>query len=198
MPTDEPNQPQQASVFRPPLGGGARGLAASLALTGLAVFLASGPGQGQETVAPITASQPLLQAGATGPEVAQLQATLAQLELYSGTIDGIYGPATVQAIQAFQQQQGLVADGTIGPQTRQALALSAAPTTALDNLQVLTAASLGFTPLTVALPDQPPSPFWLALMPLVPVIGGGLTYLRRQLQGPTPSRRRRRRKRQSR
>ncbi len=39
-----------------------------------------------------------------------------------------------------------------------------------------------FTPLVAAQSASPPSALWLALMPLVPVMGGLLTYLHREFQ----------------
>ncbi|MBN2037193.1 MAG: peptidoglycan-binding protein [Chitinispirillaceae bacterium] len=40
---------------------------------------------------------------------------------YTGTVDGIAGPATAKAARAFQEDSGLKVDGIIGPQTRRAL-----------------------------------------------------------------------------
>jgi hypothetical protein len=50
----------------------------------------------------------------------------------------------------------------------------------------VSAQPLAFTPLTFSQPPPPPSPFWLLLMPLVPLMGGALTYLQRRLQGRKP------------
>ncbi|PSN76035.1 hypothetical protein C8B47_29460, partial [filamentous cyanobacterium CCP4] len=44
--------------------------------------------------------------------------------------------------------------------------------------------------LVVAQPAPPPSALWLALMPLVPIAGGALTYLHRRLKHQQVFRRR--------
>jgi hypothetical protein len=55
------------------------------------------------------------------PGVAALQVTLRARGLYHGTIDGIKGPMTTNAVRRFQHRRGLVVDGIVGPQTRRAL-----------------------------------------------------------------------------
>lgn len=67
------------------------------------------------------AKQVLLQQGANGNEVLQLQAQLQQLGYYSGGVDGIFGPGTFSAVINFQRDSGLEADGIVGQQTAQAL-----------------------------------------------------------------------------
>ncbi|TJW74823.1 MAG: peptidoglycan-binding protein, partial [Mesorhizobium sp.] len=47
------------------------------------------------------------------PVVAQVQGILKDLDFYSGTVDGISGPNTRKAIQAYQQKVGLNASGEI-------------------------------------------------------------------------------------
>jgi hypothetical protein len=49
--------------------------------------------------------------------VHKLQQDLKQLGLYSGSIDGSYGPMTRSAVRAFQSKYGLVVDGSAGPRT---------------------------------------------------------------------------------
>ena len=53
--------------------------------------------------------------------MAALQTALSTKGLYSGTIDGVRGPATRSAVRRFQRQVGLQADGVVGRQTRRAL-----------------------------------------------------------------------------
>lgn len=43
------------------------------------------------------------------------------LGLYSGGIEGIIGSLSLKAIKRFQRDQGLVADGIVGPRTWNAL-----------------------------------------------------------------------------
>jgi len=66
---------------------------------------------------PATALKP----GDTGAQVKVLQRALASLGYAAGAVDGQYGPATKQAVTAFQHAQGLTGDGIFGPKTLQAL-----------------------------------------------------------------------------
>jgi murein DD-endopeptidase MepM/ murein hydrolase activator NlpD len=52
---------------------------------------------------------------------AALQVALRAKGVYSGTIDGIRGPATREGVRRFQARRGLVVDGIVGPRTRRAL-----------------------------------------------------------------------------
>jgi peptidoglycan hydrolase-like protein with peptidoglycan-binding domain len=50
-------------------------------------------------------------------DVAEVQTMLQALGLYSGPVDGAEGPALSDAIRRFQQENGLVPDGYVGPRT---------------------------------------------------------------------------------
>ena len=63
-----------------------------------------------------------LRPGDTGESVQALQQALAQLGYDPGAADGDYGPATQQAVIAFQQAAEITADGVVGPETLAALA----------------------------------------------------------------------------
>src|SRR5919204_6530358 len=54
-------------------------------------------------------------------QVAALQVALSARGLYAGTIDGVAGPATSQAVRRFQRRVGLAPDGVAGPATRRKL-----------------------------------------------------------------------------
>lgn len=57
-----------------------------------------------------------------GLDVLSLQENLAFLGLYSGPLDGIYGPLTAQAVRRFQQAKGLAATGKVDADTGALLA----------------------------------------------------------------------------
>ena len=57
-----------------------------------------------------------------GDDVVDLQQRLAELGMYPGRADGIFGPATERALRELQRSVGLPADGTCGPDTLRALA----------------------------------------------------------------------------
>lgn len=56
----------------------------------------------------------------TGEDVRALQQALVRAGL-NLTVDGVFGPMTDVAVRQFQNQQGLAADGIVGPATRSAL-----------------------------------------------------------------------------
>jgi peptidoglycan hydrolase-like protein with peptidoglycan-binding domain len=62
-----------------------------------------------------------LKPGDTGAQVKVLQRALSSLGYSARALDGQYGPATKQAVAAFQGAHGLTADGIVGSKTLQAL-----------------------------------------------------------------------------
>ncbi|MBE6719431.1 MAG: spore cortex-lytic enzyme [Ruminococcaceae bacterium] len=55
--------------------------------------------------------------GSTGSEVRSIQTKLKSLGYYKGSVDGIYGTQTKNAVLSFQRNCGITADGIAGPQT---------------------------------------------------------------------------------
>lgn len=68
--------------------------------------------------------QVLSKMGSQGNEVRQIQQRLRDWGYYKGSVDGIYGTQTKQAVLLFQQKNGLSADGIAGSATLRALGLS--------------------------------------------------------------------------
>ena len=68
-----------------------------------------------------------LEYGMHGSDVKALQQRLAQLTYYPGPADGQFGLDTLEAVWAFQEVQGLSADGIVGPLTEHALVDQRAP-----------------------------------------------------------------------
>lgn len=62
-------------------------------------------------------SYALSKLGSTGSEVKSVQNKLASLGYYKGSVDGIYGTQTKQAVTSFQRNCGITADGICGRQT---------------------------------------------------------------------------------
>jgi murein DD-endopeptidase MepM/ murein hydrolase activator NlpD len=58
--------------------------------------------------------------GSGSPNVAALQVGLRSHHLFAGTVDGVLGPNTEQALRRFQRRAGLSPDGALGPRTRKA------------------------------------------------------------------------------
>lgn len=65
-----------------------------------------------------------LKVGSSGSLVSQAQQRLKNWGYYYGSVDGIYGSKTRQAVIYFQQKNGLVADGIIGEKTAAALGIN--------------------------------------------------------------------------
>jgi len=65
---------------------------------------------------------PVLRRGSSGDWVAFLQGALTVLGYDTGAPDGEFGPNTERAVQAFQADHALTADGVVGPRTWAAIA----------------------------------------------------------------------------
>ena len=61
--------------------------------------------------------------GSTGETVRTIQTKLKRWGYYDGAVDGVYGSGTVRAVRYFQQKNGLTVDGVAGPATLQALGI---------------------------------------------------------------------------
>ncbi len=59
----------------------------------------------------------MLSNGSRGDAVTALQRKLFAMGFNPGTIDGIFGPNTDQAVRSYQEQKGLQVDGIAGPET---------------------------------------------------------------------------------
>lgn len=57
----------------------------------------------------------------SGDTVHDAQQVLKDKGLYTGSVDGIYGPLTRKAVRSYQEQQNLTPDGRLGPQTLSSL-----------------------------------------------------------------------------
>jgi hypothetical protein len=62
-------------------------------------------------------TSPTLRLGAKGKDVIALQELLRDFGVFSGSIDGDFGPMTEKAVMAAQGKLKLTADGIVGPQT---------------------------------------------------------------------------------
>src|ERR1700760_3749507 len=76
--------------------------------------------------ASVPARRPLT-VGMSGRDVRALQERLTQLKYFPGAVDGEFSQNTLEAVWAFQEAQGLSADGAVGPQTERALVSPHAP-----------------------------------------------------------------------
>jgi murein L,D-transpeptidase YcbB/YkuD len=68
-----------------------------------------------------TSGSGMLRQGARGPRVESLQMDLSAYGGHPIAIDGIFGPQTDGAVRSFQAEEGLEADGIVGPLTSAAL-----------------------------------------------------------------------------
>lgn len=76
---------------------------------------------------PPVVGPPQLRRGDAGPDVLQLQRSLAAAGYWPGTTDGDFGEGTWEAVVALQKVAGLARDGVYGPATRAALAAGTRP-----------------------------------------------------------------------
>ncbi len=69
-------------------------------------------------------AEALSKMGSTGPEVREIQTRLKKWGYYSGSVDGIYGTATKNAVKYFQRKNHLTVDGIAGKQTLAAMGIT--------------------------------------------------------------------------
>ena len=92
--------------------------------SGNITVITTAPPTASPTPAPVTPSPvpKSLQKGFTGSDaVRAVQKRLKELGYYKGSADGDFGPATEDAVKAFQKANGLTADGAAGEQTQRVL-----------------------------------------------------------------------------
>lgn len=102
---------------------GALSLVAVAACTAGAIFNLGHTSENDLALAPYVQAAVLKQ-GATGGEVKELQRRLKAWGYYDGSVDGVYGKATVEAVKKFQKKNGLTADGIAGKSTFAALGMN--------------------------------------------------------------------------
>lgn len=61
--------------------------------------------------------------GSSGEEVKKIQSKLKQWGYYTGSVDGIYGSKTFEAVKKFQKKNNLTVDGIAGEKTLAALGI---------------------------------------------------------------------------
>lgn len=102
------------------IGAAAMVLLGGAAAGGTALALARVP----EETALVAVETAVLRQGSTGSEVQEVQRRLRNWGYYSGAVDGIFGAGTRRAVIAFQQKNGLTADGVVGMATYKALGMN--------------------------------------------------------------------------
>ena len=75
-------------------------------------------------VAPHTAYAAVYQQGSRGSTVKTIQQKLKNWGYYNGSVDGIFGAKTKEAVKYFQRKNNLAVDGIVGNKTLQALGMS--------------------------------------------------------------------------
>ena len=77
-------------------------------------------GSGQQVEVNAFSTQ-VLQRGATGEDVIELQSRLKYIGFYTSKVDGVFGYNTYWAVRIFQDEFGLPVDGVVGPKTKEKL-----------------------------------------------------------------------------
>ena len=80
-----------------------------------------------------TAYAAVIQQGNTGSTVKTMQRKLKNWGYYKGSIDGIFGSKTKEAVKYFQRKNGLAVDGVVGPKTLAALGISGGNSSSSSN-----------------------------------------------------------------
>ncbi len=71
--------------------------------------------------------------GSTGTTVKTIQKKLKNWGYYKGSVDGIFGKQTKEAVKSFQKKNGLTVDGIVGKKTLSALGISSSSSSVTSN-----------------------------------------------------------------
>lgn len=130
--------------------------------SGSITVITTAPPTASPTPAPVTPSPvpKSLQKGFTGSDaVRAVQKRLKELGYYKGSADGDFGPATEDAVKAFQKANGLTADGKVGEKTlakmnaKNVVSAKEANATAAPKVTNKPTAKVTNTPRPTATPD---------------------------------------------
>ena len=83
------------------------------------------------------AEETLSKRGSRGEEVRQIQTKLKRWGYYTGSVDGIYGKKTEDAVRYFQRKNGLTADGIAGKQTLAAMGINSSSSNSSSDYELL-------------------------------------------------------------
>ena len=83
----------------------------------------------------LSASASVVAWGSRGSQVSLVQQKLKQYGYYDGTVDGVFGKETYNAVVWFQEKNGLKADGAVGPSTAAALGITLTGTVSASTYQ---------------------------------------------------------------
>lgn len=83
-----------------------------------------GGSTGIENAAESICEAAVLRQGSRGEEVKEMQRRLKQWGYYNGSVDGVFGVGTRNAVILFQKKNGLTADGVVGKETYKALGMN--------------------------------------------------------------------------
>lgn len=96
----------------------------SFALCIIALFSVGGTLAYKSITTPPAVEAAVISQGQRGDTVRTIQQKLKRWGYYKGSVDGIFGPQTKEAVKYFQRKNGLVADGIVGNKTLKALGMS--------------------------------------------------------------------------
>ncbi|WIY53649.1 peptidoglycan-binding protein [Devosia sp. YIM 151766] len=125
-----------------------------IAASSPAIVPAATPQTIPETTGSVAPSVPVPEAPVGNAQMFAVQKKLFELNLFSGTIDGYYGPQTAEAIRAFEQRNGMIPTGGMDPAVLDAIVKSDASgrTTAPVDVQPQAAAPAAAAPIAQAAP----------------------------------------------
>ena len=94
-----------------------------LTLIIMVVAVFSGVGIYSNYSTPVSAYAAVYKQGSTGSTVKTIQQKLKNWGYYKGSVDGIFGSKTKEAVKYFQRKNNLTVDGIVGPKTLSALGM---------------------------------------------------------------------------